>query len=138
YMTVNNGINWNRCGSNFPFVVVTDLEIQEETNRLIAATFGVSTFSIDINELLEDIVSSTGSEQAEKIELYPNPAQDYILIEGLTQAADYQIFDMSGKLVLSGLLNNSRVNLSLPKGAYIIDLKSNERSYRKKFMVSGS
>ncbi|MFT6996925.1 MAG: photosystem II stability/assembly factor-like uncharacterized protein [Cryomorphaceae bacterium] len=138
YITNNNGINWQRAGANFPFVVVADLEIQEETNRLIAGTFGVSIFSVDIEELLEDIVSSTSFEAAIKIKLYPNPTQDYITAPGAPGGSEYTIFNMSGKIVLQGILSHPRIELNLPDGTYIIDIKSSEALYRNKFIVIGS
>lgn len=135
YMTVNNGINWERAGSNFPFVVVTDLEIQPESNRLIAGTFGVSILSVDIDDLLEDIVSSTSDQSVKNTKLFPNPARDFINIPDVPLGAQYTISDMNGRTVKTGLLTNTRIELNLPAGIYTVNLKAGEVSYRSKFMV---
>lgn len=57
--------------------------------------------------------------------VYPNPAQDYIIIEGLTTNSNYQIYDLTGKLVLSGVVKNhiETINVStLINGVYFLKI----------------
>ncbi|UMQ42645.1 M12 family metallo-peptidase [Chryseobacterium sp. Y16C] len=56
------------------------------------------------------------------IKLYPNPARDILNVSN-SASEDYKIFDMGGKLIKSGKLERSSVNVSsLIKGAYIIQI----------------
>jgi hypothetical protein len=61
-----------------------------------------------------------------KYELYPNPSSGIIKIEGQVPYSErfYRIFDITGKLVTSGISNSdSSINLNLiSKGMYILEL----------------
>ena len=138
YVTENDGVNWERVGSNFPFVVVTDLVIQEEENKLIAGTYGISSFSIDITEVLDLTSSVTEAENTQELNLYPNPAKDFVMVDEAPQGSTYLIFDLNGRLVDQGVLNSNRIDLSLPEGTYITNIKSAEIEFRGKLIVSGS
>lgn len=55
------------------------------------------------------------------ISLYPNPATDNITVSGAN--GDYQIIDMEGRIVQSGLLNEESTCVSLttiPEGVYLL------------------
>lgn len=57
------------------------------------------------------------------IKLYPNPAQNEVRIEGISEG-NYQIYSLEGKLVQQGLLNGQRILLdALPAGVYGITLQ---------------
>ena len=139
YMTDNNGVNWQRVGSNFPFVVVTDLVIQEETNRLIVGTFGVSSFSIDIEEALDDIVTSTAFQESEKLRIFPNPATTEINVEAENLIlGNYSVHAMNGKLVQKGAIKGRKIQLNIPAGAYILTVVDEDRKFSSKFIVADS
>ena len=73
----------------------------------------------DLNEL---------NPQKDEIFIYPNPAKDFIRIKtDLTEAAWYNIYNISGQLILSGKVNssNSQIKLpQLPSGLYIFHLEN--------------
>ena len=69
--------------------------------------------------------------------VYPNPAQDYILIDFPLPYKDlkYTIYDINGKLVLSGTGNGNTVNISkLNSGAYILQVNIDGRKLEKKII----
>lgn len=54
------------------------------------------------------------------IEVYPNPAKDFLSINNNDDLL-YEIFDISGKIIQKGEVNNRKINISnLIKGAYLI------------------
>ncbi len=65
-----------------------------------------------------------------QVTLYPNPFSDELLIEDLQNSADsYLIYDMSGKLIKSGFVENSKINTTgIVKGIYIIKIVMNDQS----------
>jgi CubicO group peptidase (beta-lactamase class C family) len=67
-----------------------------------------------------------------KIEVFPNPAKDFIIIEmDLAKNAEFEIYSSTGKQVLTGSINpqNNRINLSsLSTGLYLLKV---EKSYFK-------
>lgn len=77
--------------------------------------------------------------QNEMLDLYPNPAHDQIRVDGLNENnCVYEIFDLSGRMILTGNLNNSPV-ISLhaiaSEGMYILQMYTpSGKIYRNKFM----
>ncbi len=59
--------------------------------------------------------------------LYPNPVANTVTIETKTGSGNYQLHDVTGKLLLSGTLNATRFNLdvsALSKGVYFLSLQT--------------
>ncbi|MFY8109032.1 MAG: T9SS type A sorting domain-containing protein [Bacteroidia bacterium] len=84
------------------------------------AYIGVTTTKLKIENSLKE-------NNSEKVyELYPNPTTGIIRIEGQIPYSEryYQIFDITGKLVTSGISNSdSSINLShISKGMYFLEL----------------
>lgn len=76
---------------------------------------------------------------AQSVELYPNPTSDFINIrfEGITTDAELQIYDISGKIVVTGILNdnNTVIDVShLCKGMYILKLLGEGISFETKII----
>ena len=90
------------------------------------------------------LVEGQGSQSVgiEKKELdyflvYPNPAQDYILIDFPLPYKDlhYAIYDMNGKLVMNGSANGKTVNISkLNTGVYLLQVTIDGRKLEKKII----
>ena len=72
--------------------------------------------SVEISEL----------EDNKEILIYPNPAKDFINVEiDLTEETQYNIYSISGKMVLSGIINPKNRSIKLPNlsaGLYIFKL----------------
>ncbi|HBF21403.1 MAG TPA: hypothetical protein DDW81_14985 [Cryomorphaceae bacterium] len=56
------------------------------------------------------------------MQLYPNPARDYIQVEGLIGiAVDYSIFSQTGQLMARGSVKGDRIDIrQLEAGIYIL------------------
>jgi len=84
------------------------------------------------NSIIPDCLLATGlSEfglQKDEIVIYPNPAKDFISIKtDITEAAWYNIHNMSGQLILSGNVDgpNAQIKLpQLPAGLYVFQLEN--------------
>lgn len=81
YYTLNSGENWDRMGSNMPYVVVLDLHIDPTLNVLLAGTYARSMWSYD----LDGFVLPTSVESAQKrvraIRVYPNPTSELLFVD---------------------------------------------------------
>ncbi len=108
-------LDWEVMGSDFPNVVVTDLDLHEETNKLVAATYGRSMFSIELEDLVsnKELIADDFS-----IALSPNPLTNIGRIQLVTQkksTVDLGIFDGFGqeiKPVFKGELSNGTHDFS--------------------------
>jgi hypothetical protein len=71
--------------------------------------------------------------------IYPNPAEEYITIESNTnEETNYTLFDVSGKLILSGVFSQTgTINLSsIPAGYYFIECGSGGNVSWNKIIVN--
>ncbi|MEM9053504.1 MAG: T9SS type A sorting domain-containing protein, partial [Bacteroidota bacterium] len=75
-------------------------------------------------ELIGGTVSLEEGNEEDKLKVFPNPFQEYFIVESSKTQFQLNIFDLSGKLVGQELLQSGqRVETSqLPKGAYILQL----------------
>ena len=92
FLKVNNGMHRWYTGSN------NDIDYTEEIVKFFTGTIDVT----DIKEHTET-----------NLNVYPNPAKDFIQVEG-----NVNIFDLCGKLVLKG---SGRIDVTaLPQGMYFV------------------
>lgn len=72
------------------------------------------------------------------INLYPNPAQYEISLgNNSAKGQKYYITDISGKTVLNGVLNQSRISIeNLENGTYFLFIMENEQTSYSKFMIA--
>ncbi|MEG1572820.1 MAG: choice-of-anchor J domain-containing protein, partial [Bacteroidales bacterium] len=74
---------------------------------------------------------------AKNLRIYPNPAQNYIVLEGLSQSATYEIYNMYGSLLKTKTTSNAMEQIAisdLSSGAYVIRIISNEGTAVKRFI----
>ncbi len=92
FIKVNNGEHtWYSSGIN-------DIDYTEEIAKFFTGTIDVT----DVNEQTETLLN-----------VYPNPAKDFIQVEG-----NVNIYDLCGKLVLKG---SGRIDVTaLPEGIYFV------------------
>lgn len=77
---------------------------------------------------------ATTENQTKKIQAYPNPVRDFILIDNLKNNTDFEIYDMQGKLIKRDKYNNSQISVkNLSKGIYILKIPS--ENYSQKLIV---
>lgn len=67
------------------------------------------------------------------ISIYPNPAKDYLNINA-DDIAFAQILSVDGKLIPTKLENKKINIISLPKGVYILQVKTKGKTFNKKFI----
>lgn len=102
------------CGTNF-----THGEI-EDYNVMVAGSLSTS----------ETAVANSG------IQIYPNPATDFLNVTKVSDKATYKIYSAAGQLVGNGNISNGRINVSsLIKGAYVISIEDKgKENFNSKFI----
>ena len=121
----DEGSSWIPIGANLPSVVVTDRHLDQSNDLLYAATYGRSSYRLDLSTNILDIPNI----RSEEIAIYPNPADGMVNIripENLN-GDQLQVYDQLGRLLQTISLEdtNSRLNLSdLSTGVYFLKLNS--------------
>ena len=118
----------------------------ETSNELIPAQNGV--YQLVVTDALNDCsatqlisVTTVGLDESNidnNINIFPNPATDYIEINTLDQIKSIDVINVIGEIVIHKEVNgetNQRLSVTdLPKGYYIIRLISGTQSYSSTFL----
>lgn len=77
--------------------------------------------------LVKNAPLSTNDLNKSKVFINPNPVKDYLSIQSENEITEFNIIDVTGKIVFSQKETSSPVNIEkLEKGIYIVKLTSNE------------
>lgn len=96
-------------------------------------TYGeVEDYGVDLINLTLGVEESGKSL---KPEIYPNPASDILNISGISEAANFEIYNAVGQKTGEGKVSDHKVDLHhLSKGVYFIQFKEKEKVTRLKFI----
>ncbi len=120
YVTKNGGKNWDRLGNNMPIVPVFDMDLDPQNNDLIAATFGRSLQTFDLNQVGINIETASNEIIKSKLEIYPSITSDFVNIKNNKENKPVLIFDVNGKQIDKQYGNKIDVS-KFSKGIYIIN-----------------
>jgi len=150
YLATDIGVFYSYIGSNFwqllgtglPLVPVCDLRLHNPTHKLLAATYGRSMYSFDLNILTA--ASAPAAISAFSVFILQNPFKDFLSVNiysGKNGIATMRLFDFVGKIVydqelnLHTGINRHEFNLTrenLQSGIYFLEaMQDNERIVRK-------
>jgi len=134
YYTIDSGISWNRLGDNMPIILVFDIDIDYNANRIVAGTFARSIQSLSLDSLFDFSTRITEVKQ-ENWSVYPNPVKDRLYLENADSwlGSQWNILDLNGKKVLDGRLKSTSISISeLSKGVYFLRIDSPDGRRLKK------
>jgi aminopeptidase YwaD len=101
--------------------------VQGYLNPRMYLTLGLGT-ALSVNELV-----------AQTTEIYPNPANNVLNIISYTVGINsISIFNLNGQEVLNTTVNANQIRIntsSLANGVYIVDIKSNNTSVKRKLVI---
>ncbi len=88
-------------------------------------------------------INNVNAENSFDVKVYPNPANDYLIIETIGNTAgvlSFNIIDLSGKTLKSEILNGNKVSVGLKdlsNGMYLIEIyRDNIKTVTTKFLKS--
>jgi len=84
-----------------------------------------------IDAVLQEPTSSVYEINVEELSFYPNPIQNEIRLNHVSQDATFTIYSISGAVVKTGIVNNAFINVSnLEAGSYIINVQETDKISR--------
>ena len=134
YVTFDEGLNWDRVGSNMPYFPVYDIDYNPVDNKIIAATFsrGIMTFPLDELQLETSVEPDIALEDV--VEIWPTISDGTFNIKwdsGMSAGLPIEVsfVDGSGKVLEKRMIFNEDKNefrLSRPysPGLYYFKLHS--------------
>ena len=134
----DEGENWNVLGENMPSVVVSDLFLHEASQFLFAATYGRSTYKIDVSG---NILKSGENSFSSEVKVFPNPASENVTIsiKKTSENASIVMFDVMGRMVKQiafGAKKEIQFSVgNLQPGIYYLKISEGKKQTTKKLIV---
>ena len=142
FATWDLGIHWFMVGDNLPNVPVVDMDFHAPTRRLVAATYGRSMYTYEVDQMVSSEEPGPGNTSGFKV--YPNPSAGMIYLDhrSINPESEYYIYSISGKLMATGkrgMNEHSRAIdvSSLAPGCYLLRIKDGHEEYNSRFIRSG-
>jgi M6 family metalloprotease-like protein len=122
-----NRTSFGPATNPYPFIFDGTPETSFEITNI---TYSGDQASFDVHFLNVDVPAY----ERKEAHIYPNPANDVLNIT-LAEAKSVEIYDMLGKLVLSEVNPDSRMDItSLPQGVYVVKIFTDNNCYTEKFI----
>ena len=136
-MTENGGVSWELISQEIGSVPVTSLKIHAEENFLVAGTYGLSSYKLDLNQLNVGVSEHNAPGSGLKAALaYPSPfvadRDDFVsfrIAAGSETLAQLRITGINGSVVFQ------RANIPLDSG--MNDYRWNGRDQRGNRLTPG-
>ena len=129
-----NGEEWTYYGIGMPHTSVTDLEIQFETRKLRAATFGRGVWEADLLSEPGVSVNNLSEDAQDWASISGNPAGDQLTLNfhvSQSQNAHFMVYDIDGRLVKNSVIYLHEGHYQkffdisdLPAGIYLVYIDS--------------
>jgi photosystem II stability/assembly factor-like uncharacterized protein len=150
FVTYDLGLHWEMLGANLPNVPVNDLTMHNENRFLVAATFGRSMYTYNLNQDTTATGINYSQEKAAicNLEIFPNPFTDNLSVtisSFRSIRGKLEIRDMSGLLIielyngyLKSGINNFNFNFSenemLNHKLYLLVLSAGDKTITNKII----
>ncbi|MCR8668011.1 T9SS type A sorting domain-containing protein [Aestuariibaculum sp. M13] len=92
-------------------------------------TTGNELYSLDTTTL------SSKKTQREIVQVYPNPATDFIKVPENLKNSEYAIYSTNGQIVKKGLISSNEIKFDLSSGLYLLKIKTDISILTKKLIV---
>jgi hypothetical protein len=100
----------------------------EETHNVVVTDANGCEVTSETSFFFVDIVESS----IEVPRVYPNPAADFIMVDGLESNAELSLLDMTGRIVLQERISNDKTQLRIDEiesGNYLLKILSSNREF---------
>ncbi|MBP8850266.1 MAG: T9SS type A sorting domain-containing protein [Breznakibacter sp.] len=99
---------------------------------------GAPMSTIAYNKLLANRTTTQLSEtNSDEFTVFPNPATNFVMfqINEMPELARVAFYDLSGSVVLEQKLDNSPIELNLPKGVYLYKISYANKTQTGKILI---
>lgn len=123
----NLTVNWDS-----PLTIISDVFVDTDIENItlnvpagLVSIYEAVPVWMNFNPITDATLSTSEVASLNNVNLFPNPATDYISITNLNTRENYTVYDVLGKQVDSGrLIQGSKIQVAnLEKGIYFLKLK---------------
>lgn len=110
--------NWSLLGAGLPLAPVTDLRLHYPTHKLVAATYGRSMYSLDLNTM-SGLQTNYNLPKSLVVNVNPNPVHEQLTVSIYAPAnilSAIKVYDINGSMIYNNesvVLNEGKNTLRL-------------------------
>jgi hypothetical protein len=95
------------------------------------------TVDVDGDETVAVTLALTSSRASliNTMEIYPNPSNGRIMIQGVELGASYELYNLAQQKIAEGILTGKEISLDAETGVYMLKVVSEENVYLKKLVI---
>ena len=125
FFTNNSGAEWTMLSDGLPNVAVAAMKIHNPSRSLVVATYGVSMYKLNIDDLVTGIALTNIPDN--EIKVFPNPFSSAVSIQSkISGNIKTQVVNVNGKVILNSD-NIEQADLSkLETGIYFFNFIDSE------------
>uniref|UniRef100_UPI00404B42FB T9SS type A sorting domain-containing protein n=3 Tax=Flavobacterium sp. TaxID=239 RepID=UPI00404B42FB len=134
------GQNYQPVASIFENSFWQNVGVENIYSYSVTTVDGIETLTITNPNgdqiIMQRVLASNESFENQTVSLFPNPVQNELFFTSESVFENYQIFDLTGKLLQKGNLSEAQ-NIavqSLPKGLYVLQLENKNTQANTKFL----
>ncbi|MFZ4545103.1 MAG: T9SS type A sorting domain-containing protein, partial [Saprospiraceae bacterium] len=126
YYTLDGGQNWLK-ETRMPNVAIFEMKLRPSDKKLFLFTHGRSTWYLEMKDL--NSVNTVDSDYFADLKIYPNPVNEKLQIEIQSEVSTAQIFDITGREILT-VQNTKQIDVSnLRNGTYLLKIFDTNGKY---------
>ena len=129
YTYLNAGASWQK-ETRLPNVPIDQIRLRSSDRKLFIYTHGRGIWTAD---LTDNPVANVRNKGLFELEIYPNPANEYIRIKG--KLDQVHIYSLSGVKVAS-YMQNDIPTTSLQNGTYFLEISNENQVITKKILIA--
>ncbi|MEP1033835.1 alpha-amylase family glycosyl hydrolase [Ekhidna sp.] len=114
----------------------------EITNTAEEVTLSPGEWYMYTSELIDNYIEdqqitlSSTDDLTDHIYVYPNPASEILNIQKNLRITDYQLSDLSGRILQKGLLSDGQINVrTMNPGVYHLTLRNSTEEFKTKIVI---
>ena len=121
-------VEWGATSNGPGFLLAEAVKLKDGSNFILSVSR--DSLTVDVNGLsLEEL--------ANDVSIYPNPSAYEIEVRGLNDGVQYEVINPVGLTVLTGRLEDSKMNVSaLPSGPYLLRFSTEGKFLFKELIIS--
>jgi hypothetical protein len=129
YTSLNAGASWQK-ETRLPNVPIDQIRLRSSDRKLFIYTHGRGIWTAD---LTDNPVANVRNKGLFELEIYPNPANEYIRIKGKLDQVN--IYSLSG-VKLASYMQNDIPTTSLQNGTYFLEIFNENQVITKKIVIA--
>ncbi|KAF5035368.1 hypothetical protein DSECCO2_586380 [anaerobic digester metagenome] len=134
-VTSQTGYSYQWYFEGSPIAGATNAAVDVDQTGYYALELTAANGCSSMSSQFYAVAQSIGEIEYNQVKIYPNPVQNFLFIEPALQNAAWMIYDVTGRMVASGRLDDNAIDASqLESGVYLIRIVTSDSDNSARFV----